>query len=151
MRNSAQTSLEPAVISLIMPCRFSVLDEIRQRVNDHSQRAGLREEHCAQLEMAVDEACTNIIEHSYGGESDAMDKNLRILLQRHPGRVVVEILDRGAGFDFHGHVEVSPEQWLDEERLRGLGMFIINHFVDAVAYERDPQSGNCLRLTKHIR
>jgi anti-sigma regulatory factor (Ser/Thr protein kinase) len=43
---------------------------------------------------------------------------------------------------------VDPDEYLQDERQRGLGMFIIQKFVDDVTYERGTSSGNCLRVTK---
>ena len=139
-------------VTLHLPCRFSYLRMIRQSVIDMCARAGLSEFKAAQLEMAVDEACANVIEHSYGGEqSTANNPNhpgLRINLMQCKDRIVVEVFDRGAGFDFDTHSVVDPDAYIANNRSRGLGMFIIQKFVDDVSYERGTSSGNCLRLTK---
>ena len=141
-------------VTLHLPCRFSYLRMIRQSVVDMSARAGLTEFKAAQLEMAVDEACANVIEHSYGGESSAQGNpnhpGLRINLMQCRDRLVVEIFDRGRGFDFEGHSVIEPDSYVQEDRRRGLGMFIIKRFVDDVTYERGTSSGNCLRLTKKL-
>jgi anti-sigma regulatory factor (Ser/Thr protein kinase) len=72
----------------------------------------LSEFKAAQLEMAVDEACANVIEHSYGGEAAALHNpnhpGLRINLMQCRDRIVVEIFDRGRGFDFDGHMTMDP-------------------------------------------
>lgn len=152
---AADKSNNPAIegfVTLHLPCRYSYLRMIRQSVTDMSARAGLSEFQAAQLEMAVDEACANVIEHSYGGEAGAANNpdhpGLRINLMQCKDRVVVEIFDRGAGFEFNNQKVVEPDEYLESERQRGLGMFIIQKFVDDVQYERGTSSGNCLRLTK---
>ncbi len=141
-------------VTLHLPCRYSYLRMIRQSVLDISARAGLSEFKTAQLEMAVDEACANVIEHSYGGEANASANpnhpGLRLNLMQCKDRIVVEIFDRGAGFDFDTQRSVEPEEYVQAQRNRGLGMFIIRKFVDDVTYERATSSGNCLRLTKHF-
>lgn len=152
---SGSTSKDLAVegfVTLHLPCRYSYLRMIRQSVMDISARAGLSEFKTAQLEMAVDEACANVIEHSYGGEATAVANpnhpGIRINLMQHKDRLVVEIFDRGAGFDFNKQRSVDPEEYVQTDRQRGLGMYIIRKFVDDIAYERAGTSGNCLRLTK---
>lgn len=141
-------------VTLHLPCRYSYLRMIRQSVIDMSARAGMSEFKSAQLEMAVDEACANVIEHSYGGEANAMNNpnhpGLRINLMQCNDHIVIEIFDRGKGFDFDGQQVVDPDEYVSNERQRGLGMFIIRKFVDDVTYERGASSGNCLRLTKHL-
>jgi serine/threonine-protein kinase RsbW len=139
-------------VTLHLPCRYSYLRMIRQSVMDISARAGLSEFKTAQLEMAVDEACANVIEHSYGGEANAVANpnhpGLRINLMQCKDRIVVEIFDRGVGFDFENQRSIEPAEYVQAERQRGLGMYIIRKFVDDVTYERGTSSGNCLRLTK---
>lgn len=139
-------------VTLHLPCRYSYLRMIRQSVIDMSARAGMSEFKSAQLEMAVDEACANVIEHSYGGESSAMNNpnhpGLRINLMQCRDRIVIEIYDRGKGFDYDHQRVVDPDEYVNNERQRGLGMYIIKKFVDEIDYERETSSGNCLKLIK---
>ena len=152
MANAENNLVIDGFVTLHLPCRFSYLRMIRQSVIDLCARSGLSEFKSAQLEMAVDEACANVIEHSYGGEAASQTNphhpGLRINLMQCRDRIVVEILDRGRGFDFDAHAVVPPDEYLQHERHRGLGMYIIRRFVDDVSYERGTSSGNCLRLTK---
>jgi len=142
-------------VTLHVPCRYSYLRVVRQSVMDLCVRAGMTEFKSAQLEMAVDEACSNVIEHSYSGEADAAVEprhpGLRLNLIQYQDRIVVEMLDRGRGFEFDEQQIVEPEQYLDDQRERGLGMYIIRRFVDEAEYQRGTEAGNCLRLTKKIR
>lgn len=139
-------------VTLHLPCRYSYLRMIRQSVLDICARAGLSEFKTAQLEMAVDEACANVIEHSYGGEASAAahpnHPGIRINLMQCKDRIVVEIFDRGKGFDFDNQRSIDPDEYIKDGRQRGLGMYIIRKFVDDVSYERATTAGNCLRLTK---
>ena len=140
-------------VTLQLPCRYSYLRMIRQSVTDMSARSGLTEFQTAQLEMAVDEACANVIEHSYGGERGANRPDhpgLRINLMQCRDRVVVEIYDRGSGFDVDKQRPISPDEYVAAQRERGLGLFIIQKFVDDLQYERGGSAGNCLRLTKRL-
>ena len=152
MATSLQSRGPDGVITLRTPSRYSYLRTIRQSVTELCVRCGLSEFKTAQLEMAVDESCSNVIEHSYGGEAVANEAadhpGLQVNLSSARDRIVVEIIDQGAGFDFDSQTLVAPDAYLDEARERGLGMYIIRRFVDEVAYERGTPAGNCLRLTK---
>lgn len=140
------------VITLRTPSRYSYLRTIRQSVTDLCVRCGLSEFKAAQLEMAVDESCSNVIEHSYGGEAASLENashpGLQVNLTHARDRIVVEIVDQGDGFDFEAQPAVAPSTYIDEARERGLGMYIIRRFVDDVTYERGTPTGNYLRLTK---
>ena len=64
--------------------------------------------------------------------------------------MVVEIYDRGSGFDVDKQRPISPDEYVAAQRERGLGLFIIQKFVDDLQYERGGSAGNCLRLTKRL-
>lgn len=141
-------------VSINLPCRYSFLRVIRQTVSDLCARAGMSEMKAATLEMAVDEACSNVMEHSYGGEHDTggttHHPGLRINLIQEPGLVMVEIFDHGDGFEFDRQGTVEPETYLENGHERGLGMYIIRKFVDDIAYARSTPQGHCLRMIKRL-
>lgn len=152
--DTLSTTTEPGLVTLHIPARFAYLRVLRQSVLDTCARAGLSEFETAQLEMAVDEACANVIEHSYnerpGAESGEPNDGIKVNLIQQKDCIIVEIYDRGAGFDSQSATCVTPEEYIDGEHERGLGLFIINRFVDKLEYERDTPCGNCLRLIKNI-
>ena len=114
---------------------------------------GMSEFACYQVEMAIDEACTSIIDYSYLGESAAgeeiEDPGLLVKAFEHKDRLEFEVVDWGQGFDFDEHPVQNLENYLETNNDRGLGLYVINRFFDNVEYRRDPKNGNRLRLTKH--
>lgn len=140
-------------VSLHFPCQFRYLALVRQTAIEICQRIGMSEFKCYQFEMAIDEACTNVIEHSYGGESTVdpeADPGFFVLFEERDNRVEAVIIDHGKGFNFTDHPVNTPEQYLSNHCERGLGMYIISQFVDDVEYHQGTQAGNRLRLTKRI-
>ena len=139
-------------VTLHVPSRYSYLRIVRQSIVDLCARAGSSELVAAQLEMAVDEACANIIEHSYGGENEpdgqANTLGLRVNLVQFRHKIIVELHDFGKGFDFDSYQYPAPDEYVENKQSRGLGMYIINQFVDEVDYQRNTSTGNCLKLTK---
>ncbi|MCA9450842.1 MAG: ATP-binding protein [Candidatus Omnitrophica bacterium] len=138
------------VVTLHLPGKFSYLRIARQSVIDFCARAQLSEFKAAQLEMAVDEACSNIIEHSYGGEIEDGTSGIQIILTQLPDAVKVEIFDFGTGFDVDNTPPVPPIQYIENCQTRGLGLYSISSFVDECAYTRNTNSGNCLKLVKRV-
>jgi len=142
-------------VTLHVPCRYSYLRIIRQSVIDLCARSGMSEFGAAQMEMACDEACANIIEHSYGGETPDEDEKthpgIRVNLMQCSDRIIVEIVDKGQGFNFEEKEVIEPKKYVESQNQRGLGLYIIKSFVDEVTYEPQTRSGNRLRLTKMLR
>jgi len=51
------------------PGKYSNLEKISDFVAKNAQSAGLNEQDVYSVQLAVDEACANIIEHGYEGEN----------------------------------------------------------------------------------
>ena len=98
----------------------------------------------ADLRLVVSEAVTNAIEaHLAVGTLE------RIVVRCRPdgGRIVVEVVDHGAGFEPDGVPELPPVD--EEERLRhesGLGLSLMERLADDTAVESGPD-GTLVRLT----
>ena len=109
-----------------------------------AQDAGFESFAVYSVEMAVDEACSNIIEHAYGGEGKGTidctctvnDKGLSIVLT-----------DRGKTFD---PSEIPPPNLsdnIDERQAHGLGMYFIKQWMDDVHFASNG-SENVLTMFK---
>ena len=97
--NSEDAQTLKGFINLHVPPMYCYLRTIRQSVMEVCARAGMSEFDTAQLEMAVDEAGANIIEHSYGGEtttdSNSEGMGLRLHLSQDKDRIVIDLFDFG--------------------------------------------------------
>ena len=73
---------------LIVPGRFESLSEIAAFITQAAREAGLNDDEVFHVEMAVDEACSNVIEHAYATQTGDIDLACRCPAagQRH-GRV----------------------------------------------------------------
>ena len=100
-----------------------------------------------ELKLAVDEACTNVIEHGYKG----MDPGSIILSFRiEPGRILVQITDFGHVFEPVVGPKPDVEAALEDRRLGGLGLFLIYQTMDNIDYSSS-EEGNVLTFTKFIK
>lgn len=100
----------------------------------------------AEFEMAVDEVCANIVEHSY--EKHGPDKIL-IDIALFADRVECIITDHSA-VRFSVKTAHAPDlaSFYKEERKRGLGLDIIRHCLDKVEHQWLQPQGNQTRLIK---
>jgi serine/threonine-protein kinase RsbW len=98
------------------------------------------------LKLAVDEACTNIIEHGYKG----MDPGSVILSFRiEPDRILVQITDFGHVFEPVEAPKPDVEAALENRELGGLGLYLIYQTMDNIDYQSS-EEGNTLTFTKFI-
>jgi serine/threonine-protein kinase RsbW len=104
----------------------------------------LSQEVLGDLKLALTEACTNSVRHAYAGGEGLVE----ILYELHPDRLVVEVSDRGEGFD----PPADPATALDGDDLTegGLGIAIIEALADEFEIRERPEGGSHLRFVKRL-
>ena len=99
------------------------------------------------LKLAVDEACTNIIEHGYKG----MDPGSIILSFRiETDRILVQITDFGHVFEPIKVDKPDVEAALEARKLGGFGWYMIAQTMDHIDYQFS-EDGNTLTFTKYFK
>lgn len=130
-----------------VPAEPESLAILRLMVTTVAADLGYSQDSIDKLEVAVDEACSNIVEHAYGGMDQKEPIELRI--GRETNGLLVEIVDRGKAFDMSSHnFPTFPDHW-DEGNTRGVGLYLIHQCMDDVHYERLPDNSNHLQLRIH--
>ena len=96
------------------------------------------------LELAVNEASSNIMRHAYHGRTDQWS---HLEVEARPNAIAVTFRHLGAGFDPAPLEPAVP----DGGRESGFGTYIIFKSVDQVRYYRDERGRNCISLVKNRR
>jgi serine/threonine-protein kinase RsbW len=124
---------------------FKNLAQIGDFIGQAAIQAGLNDKAVYAIQMAVDEACTNIIEHAYGGEGKGQ---IQLTCSIQDEGLNVTIFDQGVPFEPDQVPELDVQAPLSARRRRGMGMFFINNLVDTVEYKFNTPQGNQLILFK---
>jgi serine/threonine-protein kinase RsbW len=127
------------------PARFEFLDEIRDFVAQVAREGGFSEKVIYSLQLAADEAASNIIEHAYGG---APDGYLNIACDMDGDIIIITMQDHGKPFDPSEVKEPNLTADLSERQIGGLGVYLMRKIMDTVRYDSDPKNGNLLTMTK---
>jgi len=130
---------------LVVPGEFEHLAKIADFIDQVGREAGFDEDVIFHVQMAVDEACSNIIEHAYGS-----DKRGDILLhcKCQGGEWVVTLKDSGQAFDPTKVPTPKLGADLDEIQAGGLGLYFMRQLMDEVHFTFDRELGNELRMVK---
>ena len=86
------------VVRLKLPTHCANLGIIRKFITGIATMMGFSKDEIYQIELAVDEACTNVISHAYIDE-DYKEKNINVTVKKKPDQIEITIADRGVGFD----------------------------------------------------
>jgi anti-sigma regulatory factor (Ser/Thr protein kinase) len=110
-------------------------------IADSMREFGLDDRKVFEVQMAVDEACTNIIKYGYAGKKGTIE----ISCLKRDEDVVVVIKDTGKPFDPTSVQLPDLDAGLEERKIGGLGVYFMKTLMDEVKYEyRDGK--NVLRL-----
>ena len=135
-------------LTLTVPSATENLALIRDFVVNVGSQAGLGDDDVAKLELAVDEACANVIEHAHGHDSN---KEVTVRATFDAVALRIEVVDEGEGFDPTVVPATSVEQMVHDRRTGGLGLRVMKSLMDEVSYEIIPGERNRLRLLKRIQ
>ena len=143
------SNIQTEPYELIVPGDPKSLSLIRMVITAIAREAGLSQDQVDKVEVAVDEACTNVIEHSYKQLSP--HPPVEVQVQANGKDFIVDIVDSGPSFDFNNRVRNKfPDHWLLGENMRGAGLYLMMSFMDSVDYERLPDARNRMRMIKKI-
>ena len=123
------------------------LATIREFVAQVGYDLGLDERRIYDLQLAVDEACANVVQHGYGGQGGEIE----IAVERDEEEVRVTLRDWGTSFDPQAVPAPDVTASLEQRRLGGLGLFLIHQVMDDVSFEFDAEGGNVLTMVKRLQ
>lgn len=124
------------------------LSEIRQFVRDKARAVGFPDESIDNIELAVDEACANIMEHAY--PPGVLDPGLHLTILHEADRFTVVISDRGETFDPSKVKPPVMKEYISEYRVGGLGIYLMRTLMDQVDYHIQPGIKNEVRMVKFL-
>ncbi len=101
----------------------------------------LDEDDICQLELAVNEAASNIMKHAYRGRTD---QPIQIEADAFADRISLRLSHGGEAFD----PETVKPPAFDGSRESGFGVYLITQSVDEVRYARDERGRNSICLVK---
>jgi serine/threonine-protein kinase RsbW len=146
-----QLSLTEAALNFTMQsvqfvAKFEFLDEIRDFVGDIARKGGFSDKEVYNIQLATDEAASNIIEHAYEGISDGM---LELMCGVQGDSIKIVLTDHGEPFDPSDIPMPDLKADLSERKIGGLGIFLMRKLMDEVHYESHPRkNSNTLVMVK---
>lgn len=97
------------------------------------------------IQLAVDEACCNIIDHAYGGEYRG---EIECEITVREDGLEVQLRDQGLPFELSQVPEPDFSKPIEDVTPRGVGFYLMRKMVDELDYRHSQQNGNVMRLFK---
>lgn len=123
------------------------LQEFREFLKEHCANIpGVNDEFLYDIQLAVDEACTNIISHGYAGLDPG---SIIVDVEIDPEKIMVSLTDFGHSFEPSSAPVPDVDAPIEERELGGFGLFFIQQSVDSMDYHVT-EDGNKMTLTKYL-
>lgn len=132
---------------MLFPSDVNALSHIRGLLSGLLTDSGFDEEFRSDVELAVDEALSNVVEHAY--EYDA-SKSIALRMTVEKDNVAILIRDTGNAFDRKNLAKLDLEAHLRERKPGGLGQFMMENLMDSLDYKCGLE-GNTLMMLKRVK
>ena len=127
------------VFTLCLPRDRSSVPVVRHLFKSSMDRLGVESECIDDMELAVTEACTNVLQHA----ADTKDE-YEVSVEVNEKLCEIRVTDTGKGFD---HTALAEAEVTAES---GRGIQLMKALVDKVQFVSKPQDGTIVRLVKEL-
>ena len=138
----------PKQWELTVDGRLENLATIAEFVSKAAQASGLNEKAAFEVQLAVDEACANVIEHGYGKEEKG---EIALCCQYAEGDFVITIRDNAPPFTPETVPPPDITCSLDKRKHGGLGLYFMRKLMDEVRFHFDPEGTKLIMIKKGCR
>lgn len=133
-------------IKISIPSDLRYLKCVRNFVKDIISEKEYKKVTVDQIVLAVDEACSNVIEHSYKMNPS---KKLTVTINCSKEKSTFIIEDNGIGLKSLKYKRLDLNKYIQKRKEGGLGRYIIQHVMDKITYKK-MESKNKLTLIKYF-
>jgi serine/threonine-protein kinase RsbW len=131
-------------VQVRLPSRLESIRAVSDMTTRYARRAHLEEQDAYQCKLAVDEACSNIIRHAYGGDSTGV---FDVFIRIDDGVFEIHLTDYGEPYDPQDIPSPTMGNTIEDAQPGGLGLYLIRSVMDEVCYTPGPK-GNRLVMVK---
>ena len=126
---------DSGVTWLTLPAEVSSLARFTELVRQGAAEAGLPESELGKLELVLEEIVVNVARYAYPkSEPGTADVGWAVTA---PGRLEVEVRDRGRAYNPLDGAPPDLEQELGDRPVGGLGIFLVKSLADSASYARE--------------
>lgn len=135
----------PVIIgfNLCLPRAAASVPLVRHLYRDALTELGVIPETIGDIEVALTEACGNVLRHTDGTNSDC---DYEVGIEISEDRCEILVVDKGPGF---AHDELSHDV-IPVERESGRGVFLMRAMVDELKFTTRPDLGTAVSLIKKL-
>ncbi|CAM2067661.1 ATP-binding protein [Sulfidibacter corallicola] len=136
--------LQTGKVEVTFPSQTEFVHMITVLASNAATVAGFDKKQAGKVAIATDEAVTNVIRHAYGGRSD---KIINFTVEITPKSLILKVSHTGKALKKNEIRLPVMEEYIKKKQPGGLGLFIIDKFMDEVDYLAGEE--HCCLMTKY--
>lgn len=127
-------------LTLLLPRDNSTLPLVRHLAKHSLWEIGVTRDCAADMELALTEACANVVEHACNDDEYEVEISLTDTMCE------IRVVDRGSGFDFAS----LGRHDADTSSEGGRGIQLMRALVDNIRFQSMPEAGTVVHLVKQL-
>lgn len=127
-------------LSMNIPRDASTLPLVRHLTKHSLREIGVTKACIGDVEVAVTEACANVVEHTTEEDEYSVEVELT------DTKCEIRVIDTGHGFDF----EILGRRDAETTAEGGRGIQLMRALVDTIKFTSEPESGTVVHLVKDL-
>ncbi|PKL58808.1 MAG: ATP-binding protein [Methanomicrobiales archaeon HGW-Methanomicrobiales-4] len=131
--------------NIVISATIDAIEQVAIFLEERLEDAGVPMMEAARIQLAAEEAVTNVVTHGYEGEQGEVS----ISCNTSENEVMITISDTGLPFDPTKIPPADVTADLDHRNIGGLGVHLIKSVMDEVTYTRNGDK-NQLTLVKRL-
>lgn len=133
----------PYIIEI--PASTVHLGQVRSEVGRLASGFGFSEKDVQEIQLAVDEACTNVIKHAYKNDDS---HSLNVVISGERDTFSITINHSGIPFDESKYHEPVIRDQIKQRKKGGVGVYLIKKLMDHVEYHSSDNHNEILMLKR---
>jgi serine/threonine-protein kinase RsbW len=131
--------------TLSVQASTAYLAKVRRFVATEARMFGFDKQQISDIQLAVDEAFTNIIKHAYKNNAA---QTVQISLHYNGDTFWVSLIDTGRSFSLDEYEKPDIKQRIKQKKRGGVGVYLIQKLMDEVTYRHNGKVNEICMLKK---
>ncbi len=140
--------MKPVESVITLPSQERFVNPALAFIRATAASCGFSEKSLNDIEIAAEEALTNVIKHAYEGRSD---ESFKLSVRFTETEFMITVYEKGMPFSPERIADYDPQKLENSLNADGLGVFLMKKNMDEVIFENLGRDGKSLTLVKRIK
>ena len=134
--------------TFVVPADKQEVGRITSFINEFLTKKNINEKILSQIDVAVDEVCSNIFNYAYKNKNKKGKVTVEVIYRNNT--VTINFIDTGIKFNPLDKDDPNIDLPLEEREIGGLGIYMVKQLMDDVKYEYTAKKQNILTIVKKV-